>query len=45
MLFMSGYTNNLIGGDLQLGSNADYIQKPFTLDNLAAKVRSILDRK
>ena len=45
ILYMSGYTDDVL---TQLGlHDADFafIQKPFTLDTLAAKVRSILDAR
>jgi CheY-like chemotaxis protein len=44
ILYMSGYTNNSIihHGILEKGTN--YIQKPFTVDSLAKKVREVLDR-
>ena len=44
VLYMSGYTDNAIihHGVLEKGMN--YIQKPFTLDGLARKVREVLDK-
>ncbi len=43
VLFTTGYTANAVvhGGVLDQASN--FISKPFTLDQLAAKVRAILD--
>ena len=43
-LFMSGYTSNVfdkIGG---IKENEKFIQKPFTRQDLASKVRALLDR-
>jgi len=44
VLFMSGYADNAIvhHGVLEVGVN--YIQKPFTVDALARKVREVLDK-
>jgi PAS domain S-box-containing protein len=44
ILYMSGYTDNAIThhGILEKGMN--YLQKPFTVDSLARKVREALDR-
>jgi DNA-binding NtrC family response regulator len=44
VLFTTGYTANAVvhGGVLDAGVNL--ISKPFTLDQLAAKVRAILDQ-
>jgi hypothetical protein len=41
---MSGYTDNAIvhHGILEKGTN--FIQKPFTVDGLARKVREVLDK-
>jgi PAS domain S-box-containing protein len=43
-VYMSGYTDNSIThhGVLERGMN--YIQKPFTVDGLARKVREVLDK-
>jgi PAS domain S-box-containing protein len=44
VLYMSGYTDNTIvhHGVVKKGTN--YIQKPFTVDGLARKVRQVLDK-
>ena len=45
VLFTTGYTANAVvhGGVLDAG--VQFISKPFTLDQLAAKVRAVLDNK
>jgi PAS domain S-box-containing protein len=42
-LFMSGYTNNVIVHHNVLDKGVHFIQKPFSMQNLAATVREILD--
>jgi signal transduction histidine kinase/response regulator RpfG family c-di-GMP phosphodiesterase len=42
-LFMSGYTANVIAHHGVLDDGVYFIQKPFSLPNLAAKVRGVLD--
>jgi len=44
VLYMSGYTDNAIThhGILEKGMN--YLQKPFTMEGLARKVREVLDK-
>lgn len=44
VLYMSGYTDNAIAYHGILSEGISYIQKPFTLDNLARKVREVLDK-
>jgi len=45
VIFTTGYTANAVvhGGTLDQGVN--FLSKPFTLDQLAAKVRSVLDAR
>lgn len=43
VLFMSGYSGATVGGESMLEINAAFIQKPFTTDTLARKVREVLD--
>jgi DNA-binding response OmpR family regulator/signal transduction histidine kinase len=45
LLFMSGYTGNIIAHHGVLDENVNFIQKPFSSQGLAAKVREILDRE
>jgi two-component system, cell cycle sensor histidine kinase and response regulator CckA len=42
-LFMSGYTSNVIAHQGVLDPDINFIQKPFSIKNLAAKVREVLD--
>lgn len=43
-LFMSGYTSSVITHHGILDEGVHFIQKPFSLKDLAAKVREVLDR-
>ena len=43
VLFMSGYTDNVIAHRGVLDQGVDFIQKPFTVEDLATKVREVLD--
>lgn len=43
VLFMSGYTNDAVLQHGVLNSDVQYLQKPFTPDSLARKVREVLD--
>lgn len=42
-LYMSGYTDNAIADHDVFGSGMTFIQKPFSMYSLGAKVRAILD--
>jgi two-component system cell cycle sensor histidine kinase/response regulator CckA len=44
VLYMSGYTGNAIGHHGILEEGIDYIQKPFTVHDLAVTVRKVLDK-
>jgi PAS domain S-box-containing protein len=44
VLYMSGYTDNAIVHHGVLGEGMKFIQKPFTVDGLARKVREVLDK-
>jgi len=44
VLYMSGYTDNAITHHGVLEEGMNYIQKPFTVDGLARKVREVLDK-
>jgi PAS domain S-box-containing protein len=44
VLFMSGYTANAVAHHGILEEGLEYIQKPFTVYDLAAKVRKVLDK-
>ena len=43
VLFMSGYTGNVLAHRQVLEGGVNFIQKPFTIQGLADKVRAILD--
>jgi DNA-binding response OmpR family regulator len=43
VLYMSGYTENVIGHDGMLDTGVSLLQKPFTLRDLKGKVREVLD--
>lgn len=44
VLYVSGYSDQILFGAEDLGSAATFLQKPFSPDRLARKVREILDR-
>ncbi|MCA1792993.1 MAG: hypothetical protein LC660_03820, partial [Desulfobacteraceae bacterium] len=43
ILFMSGYTANVIAHQGVLDEGVAFIQKPFSMEDLAKKVRDVLD--
>jgi len=43
ILFMSGYTANVIAHQGVLDEGVHFLQKPFSMDNLAEKLREVLD--
>ena len=43
VLYMSGYTENVIGHNGTLDAGVRLLQKPFTLRDLKSKVREVLD--
>jgi CheY-like chemotaxis protein len=45
LLFMSGYTANVIAHQGVLDKGVEFIQKPFPIKDLAVKVRKVLDKK
>jgi DNA-binding NtrC family response regulator len=44
VLYMSGYSENVIANERALGEDVDYISKPFSPQTLATKVRDLLHR-
>ena len=45
VLYTSGYTDSIAALQAIRASSADFIQKPYTPDSLARKVRDVLDAK
>ncbi len=45
ILFMSGYTANVIAHHGVLDKGVFFIQKPFSMQDLASKLRDVLDSK
>jgi len=43
VLYMSGYTDNIIGDDGILDEGVNFLQKPFAVPDLLSKIRSIID--
>ena len=43
VLYMSGYTDQVIGRHGIISSGTNFIQKPFAVNDLAGKIRNILD--
>jgi DNA-binding NtrC family response regulator len=44
LLFMSGYTSNVIAHQGVLDDGVAFIQKPFSMEDMTAKVREVLDK-
>ena len=44
VIYMSGYADGTVGGAVEIEPDAEYLQKPFSPEVLAAKVRRILGR-
>jgi nitrogen-specific signal transduction histidine kinase len=44
VLYMSGYTDDAVSRERLLAPGVAFIQKPFTAEDLARKVREVLDR-
>jgi FixJ family two-component response regulator len=44
VLFMSGYTDDMVTHEGMLDPETAFLQKPFSTDGLLRKVRDVLDR-
>jgi FixJ family two-component response regulator len=44
VLYMSGYTDNVVVDNATLYPGVDFLQKPFQPKTLIRKIRSLLDR-
>jgi FixJ family two-component response regulator len=44
VLFVSGYSDQILFGSEDLGPRASFLQKPFSPERLASRVRECLDR-
>ena len=45
VLFMSGYTGNVIVHQGILEGDVHFLQKPFSVNSMAGKVREVLDQQ
>jgi len=45
VLFVSGYTEDVIADHGMLEAGVDFLAKPFHLEDLARKLREVLDRR
>jgi len=43
VIFCSGYTDEILGNDALLRQNSNFIEKPFTPEELVRKIRACLD--
>jgi CheY-like chemotaxis protein len=44
VMFISGYTDNVLDSDVSLGKGMDFLQKPFSPTALLQRVRKLLDQ-